>query len=330
MQYWLSSMILMLTLSHAVASPFGVKIPNPEGKITIKVIDEDTGEPIKGAKAIISFKQATPAMWEPRYDSHSGITDNNGMCILTGHGASRISCGAQCDGYYRTGFNYQFDEIGSLTQTKHTPWNPKVVVKLRKIKNPVAMYAKRVREEIPAIDSDVGFDLVIGDWVPPYGKGKINDFVIYISKRYESNANFEARLQLGFSNQHDGIIAVAMDQDIGSNLRIPHLAPKGGYQSELIKFQSRDPESRQTKSNVDSKQHYYFRIRSKIEDDGTVVGLYGKIYNDIQVLPYKLQSKLPKVAFSYYLNPDGTRNTEFASNQNLFEGLTGIAVLNDP
>lgn len=66
-----------------------------------------------------------------------------------------------------------------------------------------------------------------------------------------------------------------------------------------------------------------FRLH-KMEDGP----LYGKILNDFE---YGLQkAKTVRISFSYYLNPDGTRNMEFDPKRNLFKSLKSLEEIREP
>jgi len=54
--------------------------------------------------------------------------------------------------------------------------------------------------------------------------------------------------------------------------------------------------------------------------DGKVhKALYGKIHGEIRF--DVINSKTAIIIFTYYLNPDGTRNLEFDQKRNLFQNL---------
>jgi hypothetical protein len=63
-------------------------------------------------------------------------------------------------------------------------------------------------------------------------------------------------------------------------------------------------------TNRDVHHNYYFRVRTKLDENGNVVSArYGKIYGDF-------------MQFSYYLNPTpNDRNVEFDPKQNLITSL---------
>ncbi len=62
---------------------------------------------------------------------------------------------------------------------------------LKRIGKPIPMYARKVQIEIPEINKPVGFDLVEGDWVTPYGKGKQADFIFQAERRWVSRNDFD-------------------------------------------------------------------------------------------------------------------------------------------
>ncbi|MCK5849814.1 MAG: DNA gyrase/topoisomerase IV subunit A [Kiritimatiellae bacterium] len=68
--------------------------------------------------------------------------------------------------------------------------------------------------------------------------------------------------------------------------------------------------------------HFFIRIRTEVDANGNVTGgFYGKIRGPIDVEPRN--SKTVQISFTYYVNPDGTRNVEFDTQRNLIEGLMG-------
>jgi hypothetical protein len=161
-----------------------------------------------------------------------------------------------------------------------------------------------------------------GDWVKPYGKGKISDFIIIVIKEYQDRNNYCGEMTITFSNEQDGLYPVpatwVMDNTL--SLKLPHLAPESGYKSRIWKKDSRDLKTRTMENSGNDDQHFYFRIRSHVDNDGTISALYGKIYRDIKFsIGNNTRNTLVYIEFTYYLNPDGTRNTEFDPQKNLFK-----------
>src|ERR1700761_7068096 len=84
-------------------------------------------------------------------------------------------------------------------------WNPVETLVLKKISKPIAMYARRLNTHVPALDKPVGFDLMAGDWIAPYGKGVNTDVLFsgHFDKRADSESDFT--LTVSFPKVGDGI-----------------------------------------------------------------------------------------------------------------------------
>ena len=76
-------------------------------------------------------------------------------------------------------------------------------------------------------------------------------------------------------------------------------------------------------------EHYLvFRVHSVIDKDGKIVSAdYGKIYPPIE---YGFIAKHHGIRFTYYFNPDGTRNLEFNTKLNLFTNLSSLEQVYTP
>jgi hypothetical protein len=286
-------------------------------KITIVVVDE-FDRPIEGANVGIGFQY--DKSWATDVRGARGLTDVNGKFSASNTGNVYIGYGARKDGYYESSNRYQFEE-SSLAVWK--PWNPELKVILRKIENPVPMYARDLRRllkalVIPVADKEVGFDLIEFDWVVPYGRGFVSDFIFYLTMIDNSLEDYEYNLKIKFSNEFDGIIAFDEEVLHGSLLKLPRMAPVDGYKKEISSFTS--GLKRGAKNSSNNNRHYIFRIRSEQEGEKLKRAMYGKIISDIDVLSVR-GSKLPAIFFKYYLNPDYTRNLEFDQKRNLFGNL---------
>ena len=247
----------------------------------------------------------------------SGKTDKNGL--FTGQGATEYYAvyGADADGYYGTSFDYSnfTGYSGVLGFRKWQPWNPTLKVVLKKIKNPIAMYAYGTdRIKHPKQNEFIGYDLVKHDWVSPYGKGSVSDFLFKLENDFISNNNYKIKLTTKFSNLADGLKFFSSLEQQGSHLRSANQAPLNGYQSELIQTMSMDPEKGFKYSfNREEGGGYYFRGRC--DGDTSDSCLYGKIYGNIEFGKNQL-------IFNYYLNPSiGDTNIEFDPKKNLFKGF---------
>jgi hypothetical protein len=170
------------------------------------------------------------------------------------------------------------------------------------------------------VGKDVGFDLIEYDWVPPYGKGKHSDFIFHLKSRFSGNRDYDFTLTLQFNNGN-GIQPYTEDLNQGSIFKLPRFAPEDSYMNALEIYTRHIPGG-QLDRTLDENKHYIFRVRAVVEDNRVTEALYGKILGDINVRPQK--DGKAKVDFTYYLNPDRTRNLEFDPSRNLFTDLTDL------
>lgn len=168
------------------------------------------------------------------------------------------------------------------------------------------MYAKKLAQSLPALNTPVGYDFLAGDWVAPHGHGKVSDATFVGKSRNEGDKKFDWQLQVTFSNRGDGIQRFAPDPE-PAVFRSAYEAPAEGYLSEWKLRRSRNGPDEPEETTFDRKAGYYFRVRTELDNDGKIVNaFYGKIYGDF-------------FDMVHYLNPDGTRNIEFDPKQNLLK-----------
>jgi hypothetical protein len=296
-----------------------------EWKVTIKVVDE-TGQPIAGAKTSVGYySHSQPA-------SIDGLTDKDGI-FKASHFTSAIIAdlgfSAEKAGYYITrppGIELRnYGQYSDLSKWKFTE-----TIVLKKIGKPIPMYARKAQIEMPAVDKPIGFDLMKGDWVSPYGQGNQSDFIFTAQRRWVSRNDFNSAVKITFPNSSDGLVPVSIPSNQGSELRMPAVAPPEGYVSELSKSLSHTPADGWAKngkhdkgysSGEDLEQNYYLRVRTVLDSQGNMKSaLYGKIHGEFALDP--INSKTTWIVFTYYLNPElNSRNVEFNPKQNLSENL---------
>ena len=292
----------------------------PEACVTVQVVGED-GNPIQDAEAVVVFSGA--AEKDPKAHDEfgvKGLTDANGKFTAIAKARAWFDYIATKQGYYRTqnAETYMFKDI---EENRLVPWNPTLQLVLKKIGNPVPMYARERTVQMPVEDQKVGFDLQICDWVAPYGKGVNNDFMFCFEKRPTPNGNV-VKYTLSFSNKNDGIQPVEAKLGLGSKLELPRFAPDNGYLGEWIIREGDENIIRNTSPT--QNRSYFFRVRSAVVDEN-IKALYGKIRGDFGCGGYR--RGLPKITFTYYLNPDGTRNMEFDTEKNLTKGMKSFEVI---
>ncbi len=282
--------------------------PTKPWKATVKVVGED-GLPIGGANVVVGYFLPPYAFSDdPEYsDRITGMTDTNGIFFATHDDRTgEIGFSVNKDGYYETRSVRTLRDPADNANDRDLS----LTLALKKIGKPIAMYAKRLNTHVPDLDKPVGFDLDLGDWVGPYGKGVNADilFTGHFDKKADGESDYT--LTVSFPKIGDGIQEFMMSDAEGvSGLRSAHEAPVAGYQSQWVQTDNRKP-GKPIETNRDLNRNYYFRILTKLDENGNVVSAhYGKIYGDF-------------MQFSYYLNPTpNDRNVEFDSKQNLLGGL---------
>jgi len=277
----------------------------PAAGVTLRVKDQD-GQPIPGAEVYMSFQQSLD---EGLPDINlAGQTGSGGEFVAAQKTVGLVGGGVTKGGYYKTSYDTSFFGNGETSAI--------VSVILKERKSPIPMYAKEVTVELPNTNVWYGYDLVVGDWVYPAGKGMTNDLLLRRRGYWTNNVNYEFLIDLSFSSPSDGLVDAPGSGD-GSDLRSQQEAPATGYQNEKAWYRRYHGGFT---SNCREDMNYYMRVRSVANAQGDVMSaLYGKIYGDVG---YQ--------RFTYYLNPDGTRNVEFDPRKNLFPTPGGRGQISAP
>jgi len=285
----------------------GCVMAEPRKKITFHVMDEESGVPLTNAQVTVFNKG-----WHVRQ------VDANGHCTFEGSSAVGKSFGwtghTELEGYYKDSSGLEYSKLNHVLN-RWEPWNPTVEVKLRKKMSPVPMVHKYTEwEPIPKTDLPLGYDLDVGDWIAPHGKGKRSDFLVTFSSYFQdSKKGSEACYVLTFPNEFDGIQAYQFPEGLNSGFKWPYKAPLDGYQSTLERFKHWDRNGTQDKSNYAGKNNYIFRVRSRQLEDGTIVACHGMTTGGLEFIPQG------KVRLSYYFNPvENERSLEY-NGENLLK-----------
>lgn len=294
----------------------------PLARVTARILDE-MGNPLSGAMVSLSFS-------EPRSSSSTvkkpGLTDTNGEFF--GEGYSDGVLGTLCtkDGYYLG--MVPIPVFKNAVDKRWQPWGATYTTVLRKIENPIPMYARSAVVKVPVQGKPCGYDLKEGDWVAPWGKGLIADFVFTAESRYTNYNQFDASMKLAFSSPLDGIQPANLPPEYAYSEFIWHRqAPETGYlpgygQEKGMPgkhYQIPSAPSVRRLEDVEN-QKFYFRVRT-VEKDGKIISaLYGKLAAGFEMrIPNQQEVK---IVLKYYLNPTPLdRNMEFDVKQNLFNNL---------
>ena len=318
-------------------------------KVEVVVQDDATGRPIEGVRVTGYF--TVDIGWRAWTESSvpnkaEALTDKCGLCKVTGKtNCGKVGCWVENppDGYYcpPRGWGHTF-----ASKNLFGVWQPDnlvATIRLQRVEHPIPLFVKRVelRDNERGIggfdgtNSVLKFDLMKGDWLPPYGKGEVAD--MRIDTRVDRTETVRRFLP------QDGEWGVLQFYDLVARVELhdgDYLLPEVTSTSAGIKIRSARKEAvvrsitltkgkrKQIDKNKDWRCEYFsdslpdrcytFRIRSRRNDKGELVeAYYGKIYGDFE---FEGDDKkgLIGVKFLYYLNPKSLdRNLEWDMKTNL-------------
>lgn len=314
--------------------------------LTVYVVDPENNTPLGGANVIANFVDDIGwRAWTepPNPDIAKGVTDFEGLCRLEG----RTNCGkSSCwidkapTGYYEPAYG---ENVKYANRSLLGTWQPDdivVTLAVQRVEHPIPLYVQRAildggRNSVGGFDgtnSVLRFDFVVGDWLPPEGKGEYADMTVTTEYKlrdivkdgkYRIQVFYDFLSRIEFSGPGNGLVEKSTSgQNCGIRIRT---ASEDGYvPSKAIRFGRR----RKITSTVgvypqyyedsDSDMNYCFRIRSRYDEAGTLVeAYYGKIYGDFR---FKGTDKggFTGMNFLYYLNPTpNDRNLEWDMKNNL-------------
>ena len=238
------------------------------------------------------------------------------------------------EGFYSNGLSWMVDTPKLFTDPLFALNHPKVEVVLQRRLHPTPMYVRKIEAKIPKQGEAIGYDLMIGDWVKPFGIGEFSDLMIEMSFSYRATRNYDYLCCISFSNQDDGILLHPERYRFRMNeIRLPRMAPSDGYEKRLEwnvvigdgqpVFADRSKPTRSGPKRELENDNYIFRVRSKRDEvGGGVSAIYGKIHGAISpgIRPFyaeKPEDCYAVISFLYYLNPDGTKSLEWDMEHNL-------------
>lgn len=292
------------------------------GKMTVRVVDGDTGAALDGAEVEVEFSvmDARRGWGGRRVKTKRGRTDGDGRCTLSAFANdSRVAVGVKAEGYgeRREGFSWTNWSWGIPFRLQ--PWNPEVSVEMHRIGRPTAMIRHKIdRLEIPARGKSFGFDLAAGDWVVPNGTGTTADLSIHWDFAKRDRHGEVRRVVAEFSNPSDGMVPapIPLARRLEARTRVfqrfLRTAPERGYAGSLVRDWTSGGEFACPVYSPDEDGNWYLRTRR-----GMGGGFhYGKIYGDIHVFPSG-DDGCAIGGFTEYLNPvPDDRNVEFGADWN--------------
>jgi len=295
------------------------------GQVTL-CVEDAIGNPVEGARVRMVFwasdSSANVALSE-------GTTDTNGLLLAEGMTIHSMNFTITKDGYYKTEGAYWFHRRGEkcVQNGRWQPWNAIHPVVLKEKRNPTAMYARHVDVAIPVRDQPIAFDLEVGDWVAPYGKGSGEDFCFTYRSDIKDFWTGRKELAIACTNRMDGFYRA--QRDTWSEYESVYEAAENGYSGTVSLILDATKDRVLKSEGIDEREYLVFRVRTVIDEKGGVIRAnYGKIYGRVE---YGVGEALDRLRFTYYLNPTpNDRNLEFDPKQNLFKDLKPMERVREP
>ncbi len=268
-------------------------------KCVFRVVD-DNGNPVSNAYVGVSFYM------HKRWDNPSvkGFTDSNGYFTAKEKGVGEVTYTIRKEGFYETRsrillYGSRFNR-GEVKDGKWQPYGKIYEVILKPIKNPIPMIRRVVNKPNTPLKQEIGFDLEIGDYVTPYGKGTVADFFFVINEE-ERIDMFRAKMSLllWFPNALDGAYRKVKDEN-SDYKSIYHANTNAVFQKEFV-FDVNTLAKRarnHTRTTLQESEYLVLRTRTKVNEKGELVeARYSKIYG-------RLSFGGQHFHISYFMNPN--------------------------
>ena len=290
---------IVLLSKLMMAAAWGLPLAGCGSPVTFVITDEQH-RPIEGANILVVYRKG----WMPGegfgrdlYASKEKTTDKNGMAHfrISPYGLPRFDYEVEDPkGRYHPSIRTEEAHLSKEGTTQ-------VGITLRAKRNPIPLllprfysfYFPKVDGKAVSLREPVGFDAVIGDWLPPYGKGKVVDFIF--RSRYQEwgpreeigihgvtvthrDFKYSAAFSWTFANADDGIVEAPRHWPT-SVLPVEREAPVEGYLKEF-RMEWHRPK-RPSDFEKDEKRQHFFRIRTQRDREGKIVyALYGKLLRE--------------------------------------------------
>ena len=321
-----------------IGSAFAVPIPpspiaiSARAAIAARIVEETTGEGIAGVPVVCILPSSKNIFGDLGYTVVTNITDKKGEVHFGGTVYDdRVEYFVvDRNGYYHLPYlNVQFTNMTEFVFKKWLPYDEVQTITLQKIGKKIPLFVKEARPKrkqdlTTASDRKFCYDLVKGDWMPPFGKGEQADIEFKLLPREDFGMGmgpsgipdpaFRDTIQVEFVGNDNGIVKVL--PPLGAVLKV-RMAPEDGYRNKFNIWFGQT-KTMQDDTNIDKNACHAFRIRTIKDSQGEIVSaLYGKIYGDFRI-SYRYYLIPTGVSFTYYLNlTPNDRNLEWDMKHNL-------------
>lgn len=298
---------------------------HPSRKVVVSIVDVD-GAPVQGASVKAVFDTGIRGDPDKAGNVVTVQTDADGNATLAGRTAYPVDVIVSKEGYYRSKMEVAFTEYDEATDKTIEHDERSVTIKIKAILAPVPLRALRFEGHLPAANKDIGFDFEAGDFVAPFGSGKISDLIFRYDGWVKSTREFSGQLTASFVGDMDGAYDASEMVYPPSELLFPYAVPKeASFSSNPLKWERKrlpGGNGRAAYDNEDPSANYFLRTRSVKDLEGNVQRAnYAKLQDGLTFDP-RSDEGVCYLQFTYYFNPQiNVLNLEFDPDRNLFSDL---------
>ena len=205
-------------------------------------------------------------------------TDANGIALLRFKSAPTPSGNVNFykDGYYSSSYTVTWTSPKGFEGKDQ---KAEVKAALKPVKNPIPMIARKdLRIRTPDFGVPYGFDLEMGESLPPLGDGKTADIEFTLTGNrtdlgVDNKEHIDFKVEIRCPNPDDGFVEFEIEDsrefNKGSDLQSDHESPAGGYVNSLIRQYSNDEDGGMTAAygitNEIKNKCAYIRARTRTE-----------------------------------------------------------------
>ena len=312
-------------------------------ELKVKVL-EGEGSPVDGAEVAVRYPvgiKVNPGGGFPtdRNETSKTVSDSKGEAALNYQTVSSPEglLWIRKNEYYPSVYqSYPWEQIGE--RANH--YRAELTAILKPIKNPIPMIARKdLRIRTPEFGVIYGFDLKMGESMPPLGIGKFADIEFILSGTrtdlgVDNKEHVDFKVEIRCPNPDDGFVDFEIEDSLefskGSALQSGHESPAGGYVNGIIRRYANNEDGGMTAAydikNEIRNNCAYFRVRTQRNEKGEIVSAhYGKMYGPIEIRPALRQYGHYDgtgqggfyIQYMYFNPTPNDRNVEFDPKRNL-------------
>ena len=224
--------------------------------VEITVVDDD-GLSVSNALVSVCYN-----IGSGREETH-GPTDGGGKYLFkkrtNGYGEIDVTK----EGFYRSESSFSFIDMGREHEVVDGVWLPNpqpLKILLRPIKNPTKLVSCNQWFDVPSTNQWIAFDMLMKDWLAPYGTGKVEDFsIFFIWDGKKPNEGSSVALNLRFPQS----VPCAYTQHLHHNSKFPwsYHADTNQFSTTYYHWEYRKDNGRLIDNRMSKSDELIFRTR---------------------------------------------------------------------